>query len=208
MKQAVALVASGPCFVRSIRLAAFGAVASGFAACSLAGPPPAKYVLGSVPVPAAANVIQTQLPVVELKRVQFPDYLDTTDILERRGNQLVPRSAGRWGERLPIGMTRALAASLAARLPNLVLTTTPSAGRPARQVLVDVSSFEPRADSQVVLVARWAIVDATRRQVLVAEQTSLVKPIAGPDDNAVVAAMSHAIDDLALQLAASIQKSF
>ncbi|WP_394365076.1 hypothetical protein [Paraburkholderia kirstenboschensis] len=41
-----------------------------------------------------------------MKRVQLPDYLDTTAILERSGNRLIPSSAGWWGERLSVGMTR------------------------------------------------------------------------------------------------------
>ena len=53
-------------------------------------PPPAEYVLGAMPAATATTVKQDGLPVVEVKRVQLPDYLDTTDILERRGNQLDP----------------------------------------------------------------------------------------------------------------------
>ena len=151
------------------------------------------------------TVPQTGLPVVELKRVQLPDYLDTTDILERRGNQLIPSSTGRWGERLSVGMTRALTASLAARLPGMVVTATPPVERPARQILVDVSAFEPRENHQVVLVARWTILDGVSRQILIAEQASLVEPIAGTDDSGVVAAMSHALEDLAGQIAAGIE---
>jgi len=78
-----------------------------------------------MPTATAATVSQTGLPVVELKRVQLPDYLDTTDILERRGNQLVPSSTGRWGERLSAGFSRALTGSLAARLPRMIVTATP-----------------------------------------------------------------------------------
>ena len=99
-------------FYRTGRIVCVGSAMIGLAACSLADPPAADYVLGPMPAAAAVSVSQTGLPVVELKRVQLPDYLDTTDILERRDNMLVPSPTARWGERLSVGMSRALAISL------------------------------------------------------------------------------------------------
>jgi uncharacterized protein len=187
----------------------FGAAIFGLAACSGAGPAPAEYVLGTMlTTPATARTVhQTGLPVVEVKRVRLPDYLDTTDILERRGNQLVPSATGRWGERLSVGMSRALAAALAARLPGMVVTATPPVERPARQVLVDVADFEAKEGHAVVLVARWSITDGAGRQILTAEQTSLVEPIEGTGDSAVAAAMSHAVEQLADQLAIGVENT-
>ncbi len=188
-----------------IALFAFCGTALFAAACSLPGPPPAEYVLGTIPAATATTVPQTGLPIVVLRRVQLPDYLDTTDILERKGDELVPSATGRWGERLSVGISRALTAALAARLPRMIVTATPPVERPARQVLVDVAAFEARAGHEVVLVARWSITDGAGRRVLVAQQTSLVEPIAGTSDSAIVAAMSRAVEDLADQLAAGIE---
>jgi len=183
---------------------AFFGIAIFGAACSLPGPPPAEYVLGAMPAATATTVPQTGLPIVELKRIQLPDYLDTTDILERKGDEVVPSATGRWGERLSVGMSRALTAALAARLPRMIVTATPPVARPARQILVDVADFEARTGHEVVLVARWSITDGADRRMLVAQQTSLVEPIAGTGDSAVVAAMSRAVEDLADQIAAGI----
>lgn len=205
MKQAAAHACPRRRFFQVAVLAFFGAAMCGTTACSLSGPPPAEYVLGTMPAATPTTLPQTGLPVVEVKRIQVPDYLDTTDILERRGNQLVPSSTGRWGERLSIGMTRAVTASLAARLPSMVVTATLPAGRPARQIFVDVAAFESRPDHHVVLVARWTILDGTTRQVLTAGQVSLIEAIGGTDDSAVVAAMSHALEDLADRIAAGIE---
>jgi uncharacterized lipoprotein YmbA len=158
-----------------------------------------------MPAATETTLPQAGLPVVAVNHVQLPEYLDTTDILERRNNQLVPSPTGRWGERLSVGMTRALTASLAARLPRLVVTATP-VGRPTRQILVDVAAFESRPDHQVVLVARWTILDGASQQVLTAEQASLVEAISGEGDDAIVAAMSRAVDDLAGRIAAPIER--
>ncbi|WP_080401431.1 membrane integrity-associated transporter subunit PqiC [Burkholderia ubonensis] len=205
MKQAAAFICRWNRLFRAALPALFCAEIFGIAACSLSGPPPAEYVLGALPAATATTVGQTGLPVLEVKRVQLPDYLDSTDILERRGNQLVPSSTSRWGERLSVGMTRALSASLAARLPRMVVTATPPIERPARQLLVDVAAFESREDRQIVLVARWTILDGTSRQILLTQETSLVEPVAGADDGAIVTAMSHALEELADQLAARIK---
>lgn len=188
---------------RAALLVFFGTAVFGSNACSLSGPAPAEYVLGAMPAATETTIPQAGLPVVAVDRVQLPDYLDTTDILERKSNQLVPSPTGRWGERLSLGMTRALTASLAARLPRLVVTETPL-GRPTRQILVDVAAFEPRPDHHVVLVARWTILDGATRQVLTAEQASLVESIGSEGDDAIVAAMSRAVDDLAGRIAAGI----
>ncbi len=191
--------------VRTELLASFGLAILVLPACR-SGPPPAEYILGAMPEATATSVPATGLPVVQVKRVRLPDYLDRTDILERRGNELVPSRTSRWGERLSVGMTRALAASLAAGLPGMVVIATPAGGRPAREVLVDVAAFESRADQRVVLVARWSVADGVSRQTLSSEQTSLVEPIGGAGDGAVVTAMSHAVEDLADRVAAGIER--
>jgi uncharacterized lipoprotein YmbA len=159
-----------------------------------------------MPAATTTTVSQEGWPIVEVKRVQLPDYLDTTNIVERRGNQLVPSSTGRWSERLSVGMTRALSASLAARLPKMLVTATTPVERPARLLVVDVTAFEWREDSQVVLVARSTIVNGTNRQILRTQQVSLVEETDGGSDSAIVAAMARAIDDLADQLAAGIAR--
>jgi hypothetical protein len=86
-----------------------------------------------MPAATPATLRQSGLPIVELKRVQLPDYLDTTD-------------------------------------------------------------------------AHWSIVDGAHRQIHIAEETSLVQPINGTDDNAIVQAMSHILEDLAERLAGAIEK--
>ena len=95
------------------------------AACGMGGPPPVTYVLGT-PIVAAERVQPLAgRPVIEVKPVLVPDYLDVSDIMVRQaGNMVTPSPTGRWGERLSVGVTRALADGLAARLPGFVVTTT------------------------------------------------------------------------------------
>lgn len=192
---------------RALGMTVVGAAGILMGACS-SSPPPALYVLGSEPAPVAAATEQAGLPVVEVKPVGLPPYLDTTDLLVRHGSGLfVPSASGRWGERLSAGVTRALVVALASQAPRVAVTATPPVERPARQVLVDLDAFEPRIDGEVVLVARWSIVDS-RGRTLASERLSLAETVAGTDDAAVVAAMTRATEALASRIAAALERTF
>lgn len=197
-------------FWRPARAATYlclGLAAALLAGCKLAGPAPHEYVLGTRTEPAAQTVSENGRPLVEVRRVQLPDYLDRTAMLQRHGNQLAPSETSRWGERLSVGVTRALADSLAAQLPGMEVTASqPLIGRPSRRVVIEVLEFEPHADQRVVLVAHWSIVDGATPQILTSQQTSLVEAIRGAGDEAVVSAMSRAVEELAGEVAASLQR--
>src|SRR5687768_7972594 len=111
---------SGPRRKIGMALAVFA-----LAACGTLDPSPATYVLGS-PV-AEEGKVESLLgrPVLEVKPVRLPDYIDVTDILVRRpGNVLEASRTGRWAERLSAGVTRAFAAGLERRLPGVAVTTS------------------------------------------------------------------------------------
>ena len=189
-------------------MAALGAYALALAACGRAGPPPVTYVLGTPAAGAAGVEPLTGRPVVEVKPVLVPDYLDVSDILVRQAENIVaPSPTGRWGERLSVGITRTLAAGLVRRLPGFVVTITAPAERPARQVLAEVEAFEPRADGSVVLVARWRVLDGAGRDTLAGERVSLVQPIADFGDAAVAAAMTRAVEGFAERVAAGVRRA-
>jgi uncharacterized lipoprotein YmbA len=191
---------------RAATLALLGAACAALANCGPGGPSPALYVLGTPPAPTSAARPVAGLPVVELKPVRVPDYLDTTDLVVRDDGQLVPSRTGRWGERLSVGATRALGTALAARLPRLLVTTAPPVERPAWQVLVDLDTFEARRDGQIVLTGRWSVTDGAGRATLAAERVSLVEPLAGAGDAAVAAAMTRDLEALAARIAAAFER--
>ena len=59
---------------------------------------------------------------LEVRRILVPDYLDSIDILMRSGSEEVKVSAtARWGERLSLGLTHAVGADLAARMPRYAI---------------------------------------------------------------------------------------
>jgi len=127
------------------------------AACS-SGAPRRIYVL-TPPIDPAAGTTTTPSQLLELRRIQIPDYLDSTDILTRRANDEVKASTtGRWGERLSQGLTHAMAADLAARMPEVGIVQDGSSG--ARQQLrITINALDLWPDGRCVLAASWSIVD-------------------------------------------------
>jgi hypothetical protein len=176
----------------------------GLSGC-LSSPPPRTYILG---YPADAGPVtrtQTGRPVVEVKPVSVPDYQDTRDILVRTGvNELVASPTGRWGDRLSVGITRALTAALAKRLPNMDVTASPPVSPAAQQVVVDVDTFEIRDGGPCLLGARWSIVDRGGRRSTTSDYARFAVDANGRNDAHVAAAMTQAVDRLADRIASAL----
>ncbi len=180
-------------------------------ALSLSGcgtfPLPKVYVLGdpSRPTPGVAD--EAGLPHIELMTVTVPDYLDTTDIVRRAAsNQVIASSTGRWGERVSLGVTRALAVDLARRLPNVVIESR-SVYEPARRLLVDVERFEIDEDGRCTLTARWRVAALGDKVQSNSERGTFVEVATAKGDAAAALAMTSAIDRLATQVAATVETS-
>lgn len=162
------------------------------------------YVLG-VPPPSSVGIrSEAGLTVVELKMVTVPVTLDSTDILRRAGpNELIASPTGRWGERLSLGITDALALSLSNRLPNLVVTTRPTS-EPSRRIVVDLDAVEIGADGRCLMAARWRIIGTGRVALSEGRRGTFTETAASPGDQAVASALTLAIDQLATAIAATI----
>jgi uncharacterized lipoprotein YmbA len=123
------------------------------------------YVLAP-PLERAAPPTERSPPValsaptsLEVRRVLVPDYLDTTDILLRDGShEIRVDPTGRWGERLSEGLTQALAADLAARLPRAAIVRDASS-QAQRQLLINVEAMDVWPDGHCVIAAHWSVLD-------------------------------------------------
>ena len=187
-----------------------GLVLAVLALAGCAGPArePDVFVLGDAAPARATEVSQLNDPVVELRPVRIPDYLDTTDILVRQADgRVIPSASGHWGERLSIGMTRAVALALTAHLPNVTVTRVPPIDDPRWQVTIFVDAFEVRAGGECVLAGRWTVRQGREGAERAEERFSLVTPVLSQGDAAVVAAMTHQVDELAVQIAARLDGS-
>jgi uncharacterized protein len=180
--------------------------------CGLSGciseRPRRVYVLSDALASPAVGTATTVGPVLLLQRVLVPDYLDTTEIDLRVGaHQLRASTTARWGERLSLGITHALRADLAARLPMQTVTLDSMTGRAARQVLVSVAAFDVWPDGRCVLAASWTILDAQSGAVLTAGKSTLVTGAASGGklgDAGLVAAMANTVAELAGRIADAV----
>jgi uncharacterized lipoprotein YmbA len=178
----------------------------GLAGCgSLGGVPVKLYVLGEAPSPVEAASTRLDRPALELKTVRLPDYLDTQDILIRGGaNEVVASTAGRWAERLSVGVTRALVTDLGARLPGYTVVATPSvSGATSSQIYVDFDAFDARVDGSIYLLARWSMTSPSGG-VPTELRVALIERTEGAADGAIAAGMSRILHRLADAIAASL----
>ena len=179
---------------------------SGLVGCGPSLPPRSTYVLGMLAPPVERTEPVSGRPVIEVRPILMPDYLDGTDILVRgAGNILQASTTGRWGERLSIGTTRALAEDLRERLPDFVITTSAPTVPSSCQLLLDFDSFEQYVDQPVLLIAEWHVLGPASSALLAGERTSITEEVKGSGDPAVVAAMSRALEKLADRIATELQ---
>lgn len=166
-------------------------------------PAPAVFVF---PVPAAPPPrSELQLPMLDLRPVQVPDYLDSTQILTRaEDDRLLASPTGEWGERLSVGVTRLLAASLATRLPGVAVTTAPGGAEPRWTLRVDIQDFTLRRAGGSTLAARWSLRAGADGRLLA--QRRVVLREAGPlgSDGALVRAMTRQLVALATQIGRAV----
>lgn len=184
------------------------ALLSLFAGCA-SHPSRNIYVLNSASDSAVSTAGAAPAPVLHLARVLVPDYLDTTDILLRVGQHEVQASdTGRWGERLSVGITHALRADLADRLPKDTVSLGRSSDRSARQIRVMVETFDVWADGHCVLKANWSL-EAENRAVVKNGQGTFTAPVAAGatgGDGAVVSNMANAVSQLADSIASAVKE--
>ncbi len=165
-------------------------------------PPSHVYILTP---PAVAVGGDDRRPVLELRTVSIPDYLDTSDIVSRDGrNEIHVSTTGRWAERLSIGAAAALRAALTQRLPRVqIVRTNPTGPR----LLIDIEAFDMQADGRCVLNARWTVPTAAQQSGAATIVTKA--PVSGGaiSDAAIVTAMTDAVGRLADRIADKIART-
>jgi len=171
-------------------------------------PEPHIYILGTGPDPASAGRSDSGLTVIELKPVQIPDHMDTTDFLLRVGdNELRPSPTAIWGERLSIGITRTLASALADRLPFARIIARPSATHPAQRITVEFTLLDIRRSGTCTVEAHWTLSTPGAEQALapVGAEASVTTVADGPGDAAIAVALTRAIAQIADRIAAGVE---
>jgi uncharacterized lipoprotein YmbA len=157
---------------------------------------------------AAAGGPVAELPALGLAigAIEFPRYLDRTEMLARDGtHRLVPAGGPRWGAPLRSEVQRVLADDLAALLGTTRVVSYPTEPRfPLDyRVLVDVRAFEGAPAETVTLSSRW-IVAGPDGLALAVEESRIEQPVASASWDAYAAAHSEALGALTRQIAERI----
>ncbi|MCI2007529.1 MAG: PqiC family protein [Acetobacter peroxydans] len=157
-------------------------VGTAFGLAGCAGPPLRLYTLGMPSDQPARQSSQPRLSsraaTVAVSNVVIPDYLDSQDMVVRRGEEIVRSPRSRWATRLSIGITDLIANEMASFHPSMLITDQPLADAAMLRVQVDISRFDVDMNGQATLDAHWAILPADPHKPLIRNRTHLT--MSGP----------------------------
>jgi uncharacterized lipoprotein YmbA len=127
-------------------------------AASCASPPLSLYTLEPPNALTHADPLTSKAPVIEIRRVVVPDFLDTQDILLRDGNTLQRSAHGRWASRLSLGITSYMTNLLAVRRPDALVTDQPQPETPDYRISLVFSRLDVTTAGVATLEADWTVV--------------------------------------------------
>ncbi len=181
-------------------------------ACS-SSPPRRIYVL-TPPLDRAAQPTMTPSSPgdlsatnqrLEVRRILVPDYLDSTDILMRSGSDEVKASTtGRWGERLSLGLTHAVGADMALRMPQYSIVQDSYSSNTRRQLRITITALDLWQNGRCVLSANWSIVDQDSSLPVTSGSGTFDSPNAGGTTTVTDASLVEAVGRTLGKLADSI----
>jgi len=163
-------------------------------------PPETRYYL----LRSAADTDTRQLQLdtrTALGRVAVADYLDQPGIVMATGaGQVTAANFHQWAEPLRTSVRSFLAAEISARLGRDIL---PQAGRDGAATVIDIDLEQLHGDGDggASLVARWSI---RRNNAAMGWQYSATEPLADDGYDALTAAMSGLLRQLAAAIASAI----
>lgn len=169
-----------------------------------AAPPLKLYTLGA-PAIAASATPTTSTTVMVVSRITLPDYLDSQDIVLRRGNLIDRSSQGRWASRLSIAATDLITAELAAQRPDLLITDQPPVAPPAYRLAIAISRLDISDSGAAALEANWTIIPSNERLALIQGRASLAATGPVATDADVVSLTNQSLSLLATRIGADIR---
>ena len=140
--------------------------------------------------------------------VVLPAYLDRPQIVTRQGsNQLDLSETQRWAEPLQKNVVDVLLLNLARQLGTDRVTAFPFAlGLPRDyDITVQFLRFETTASGEVLVQAYVTLLDGKTAAALKASPVSYSRTVAAGDTTAATAAMSDALGELSVDVAATIR---
>ena len=173
-------------------------------------PPTRFYVLNYIPSSKAeqqAAATEHGL-AIGVGPVELPQYLHRPQIVTRgSNNELHLSEFDRWGEPLERTVPRILAENLSVLLSTDRVAVFPwEKSTPIDyQVAVMLTRFEMNLGGESLLVARWSVMRAKGKEVLMTRRSSFRELADGQDYEATVSALSRTLADLSREIAAEIK---
>src|SRR5215475_13402832 len=186
-----------------------GVALLGLSGCLGSTPPTQFYLVPSLTSsdtapPASAGQRDLTLGVGP---VTVPPYLDRPQLVTRTSRaKLALADFDQWAGPLPDTIARVLAGNLSLLIPTerVVLHPWPRTIDPDYQVTVEVLQFDRGPGGEVVLAARWSLLDRDGK-ALVLRTARLSQAAGGADYEATVTAMGRTLEALARDMAATLR---
>ena len=184
-------------------LALLGVCLLGLSGCA-SSPPTRLYVLPSMTGAETASPAAPRDLTIGVGPVTLSPYLDRLPIVIRASRaRLVLGEFDQWAASLQDLVTRALAENLALLLSTdrVLPHPWPRTIEPDYQVTVEVTQFDAGPSGEVVLAARWRLLNA---KALVMRQARFTAAAGRRDYEATIIAMGHTLDALSQDMAATL----
>ena len=196
-----------PRWLRPRVLALCGVALLGLSGCLGSSPPTQFYLLPSLTGGAGSPASGGQRDLtLGVGPVTVPPYLDRPQIVTRTSRAKLALAAfDQWAGPLADTLARVLADDLALVIPTerVVLYPWPRTMDPDYQVTVEVLQFDRGPGGEVVLVARWSLLDRDGKERAM-RTARLSQAAGGTDYEATVTAMGRALEALARDMAATL----
>jgi len=186
-------------------LALLGVCLLGLSGCA-SSPPPRLYVLPSMTDAETASPAAPRDLTIGVGPVTLSPYLDRLPIVTRESRaRLILGEFDQWAASLQDLVSRALAENLSRLIPTerVVLHPWSRTVELDYQVTVDVMQFDTGPSGEVVLAARWRLLNA-KEQALVMRQARFTAAAGRRDYEATIIAMGHTLDALSQDMAATL----
>jgi uncharacterized protein len=186
-------------------LTLLGVCLLGLSGCG-SSPPTRFYVLPSLTGAETAPPAAPRDLTIGVGPVTLPPYLDRLQIVTRASRaRLVLGEFDQWAASLQDSVPRVLAENLSLLIPTdrVLLHPWSRTTEPDYQVTVDVTQFDAGPSGEVVLAARWRILSANEKE-LVIRKARFTAAAGRQGYEATVSAMGHTLDALSQDIAAAL----
>jgi uncharacterized protein len=179
--------------------------------CASPSQPTRFYRLDGGDISAEMVDLTPRLGIVKIgvTPVELAGYLDRPQIVERRsGYQIELYEFDQWAGSLQENLLRVVSDQLQQQLKTMQVITYPwqQSINPDYELNLSVSRFDRVAD-QVVLQARWNLLERRNNQVVEMQQMTLQEPFSGGSIEAGIKAASQVVSRLSEYMAMQILKS-